>query len=119
MDFETWARFVRRNLRDDETYPISLVRNSLRDHAQMQTEGCSQIQQIIDTLAEIHGTAEDKPRLLNELYCSKQGSQESIKDFYTRILSLKTRLLDTDITLTAQLHDSVRQVFWDGVHSEE
>ena len=118
MDFETWARFVRRNLRDDETYPISLVRNSLRDHAQMQTEGCSQIQQIIDTLAEIHGTAEDKPKLLNEFYCSKQGSQESIKDFYIRILSLKTRLLDTDITLTAQLHDSVRQVFWNGLHSE-
>ena len=117
--YREWKRTVRELIRDDPSYSVSIIRNSLRGLPRFHVEDCSRIPQIISRLDELFEDAVDRDSLLAQFYSNQQSKSESAKEYYMRLLSLFKEVCELEPELAPQLSSSLRKVFWQGLKHQQ
>ena len=115
MTYKEWRRQVRRLIKDDPAYPVSIIRNSLKGLPQLHVQDCTTVTGMIGRLDELFDTTPDKDTLLAQFYSNTQLQSETTKEYYMRLLTLLKEICNVDAELAPQLSSRLRRVFWEGL----
>ncbi len=117
VTYEEWRYEVEMLLQEDESYPFSYIRKSLRGEARRLTMRCATTQKVLRKLETFYGSVDDGVMLLQKFYSCKQKKGEVARTFYHRLEDLLHRAKDKGEIAEPQASHKMREVFWKGLAS--
>ncbi|XP_033107190.1 uncharacterized protein LOC117109064 [Anneissia japonica] len=112
--YDEWRYEVRMLMAEDNSYPPSYVRKSLRGEARRLTMRCQSLKEVLKKLDTFYSSVDDGVVLLQTFYSCRQNKDENARSFFYHLEDLLHQARDKG-EIGDQSDDRLRDVFWKGL----